>query len=162
METLHLSKMFKKKILITTQLHPAMCKLRPFTLPKQFLKDQVVSVEWNFVSDSYLEIHISFLTNEKGTLTDLQPCRDMNTFFSDCTNQAFCLKKHVYALTCFMFSEALQKYSAKETKAASEVKVEMASGCVGDEQKSGRGGKISSLTWKKIICGSLKEHIMLH
>lgn len=38
-----------------------------------------------------------------------------------------------------MFSEALQKYSAKETRAASEVKVEMASGCVGDEQVGGKG-----------------------
>lgn len=76
-------------------------------------------------------------------------CRDMNTFFPTAQTKQFPLKQHVYGLTCFMFSEALQKYSAKETKAASEVKVEMASGCVGDGQKSGREGKNSSLTWKK-------------
>ncbi len=50
-----------------------------------------------------------------------------------------------------MFSEALQKYSAKETRAVSEVKVEMASGCVGDE------GKNSSLTWKNIVCSKFER-----
>lgn len=108
-----------------------MCKLRPFTSPKQFLKDQVVSVEWNLVSDSYLVSTSLSLQMQK-------LCRDMNTFFPTAQTKQFPLKQHVYGLTCFMFSEALQKYSAKETKAASEVKVEMASGCVGDGQKSGR------------------------
>lgn len=36
----------------------------------------------------------------------------------------FCVK-----LTCFIPSDALQKNSAKETRAGSEVNVEMASGC---------------------------------
>lgn len=55
---------------------------------------------------------------------------------------ALLLNQHLYDLTCFMFSEALQKYSAKETNAASEVKVEMASGYR-------ERGKNSSLTWKQ-------------